>query len=188
MIYEFSVIGVQWANPSTLANNTLFRLIGNVALSAVAAVALTLWSIEMCSKGYVKDIYYAGLKIVGSYSAFLATFSLLIVLVLPQNLNWIAYMAVFAMLGIVGTCIYLDDGQQVKRSSAAHYLILCLVLFLVTFALFVPEWISYQMICLSLMMESMYHLITCVVFICEKARTRQQDNNTIHLRMSYLPV
>lgn len=194
-ICVFAGIRIQWANKSAFENNRVFTIIGIVSLSAIAVIAVVLY---VFVSRPMRDMCYIVLKFIGSFSAFLGPFSLLMVIVLPPELNWIGYLVACVMFGILVTCFYLDDQQHDNKSSIINDLALISVFFLtwssIVFLRPSLNWIMYPVIYVSLWMENAYHLITYLMFIYEKARKHEahqlipqdENNNRPTPCLSYL--
>ncbi|KAK1406812.1 hypothetical protein QVD17_38420 [Tagetes erecta] len=130
---------------------------------------------------------YAILKFIGSFSAFLAPFSLLMVIVLPPKLNWIGYLLAYVMFGILVTCFYLDDHQPDKPSAFNNF-VFTYGFFLSLHSFFMPSpeinWIMYPWMYVLLWIEVVYHFVASLMFIYKKTRKaeglpliqREEDN------------
>lgn len=82
-------------NQSAFELNGVFILIAIAALLAVEVVCGVLFRKDIYLHPSMKDKYYTILTCLGSFSAFVAPFSLVMVLVLPLERNWIGYLLMF---------------------------------------------------------------------------------------------
>lgn len=165
-------------NNKAFAISTIVAMYGlmGVFFVTVPAVAKRLVDSHDINHEFLKYIKY-----IGTFSAYLGPFSLLMVIVLPPKLNWIGYLVVCVMFGILVTCFHLDDGLDIRLFTFNDITIglVMLVICSSLVALTIPslDWIMPTVICVSLSIESAYHLITYLMFIYEKTSQRIQYNN-----------
>ncbi|KAI7740234.1 hypothetical protein M8C21_031165 [Ambrosia artemisiifolia] len=185
IIYGIVWIRTKWMpgneHQSAFENNLAFKKTGIVAFYALIFIAT---SLSLCLKELMPDGSYTLSKFIGSFSAFLAVFSLTMELVLPSKLTWVGYLLVCVIFGIMVTCFWFDDHQQETASPLLSFnsLVLVLVLIVTFAACCIPtnlNRIAYIVIYVSLGMEIAYHCITCIMFIIDKAIRHSQ--NTYHL-------
>ncbi|KAK1406810.1 hypothetical protein QVD17_38418 [Tagetes erecta] len=160
-------------NHSAFELNRVFMIIAIAALFAVEVVCGVLFCRKIYLHPSMKDNYYTILTCIGSFSAFVAPFSLVMVLVLPLERNWIGYLLMCLFFGIIVACFHFDDLQQDKRSPVPtfNYSGLVLVPLSLLFVLFVPQnlnWIVYSVIYLSLGLENVYIFINYFKYINEE--------------------
>ncbi|KAJ0790617.1 hypothetical protein HanPI659440_Chr05g0217311 [Helianthus annuus] len=152
-------------------NQSAFEINGNGVSMVVAIVALTV--VEVTS-GILLCTNIRGniLKFIGIFSACLATFSLLKVILPEHNLVWYLFSyVIFGSIFASSTCILImcypddDDDKNLNKSSCVS-IFTCLGLVLVplalVFVLFVPknlDWIVYSVIYPSIGMEVICFLI-----------------------------
>lgn len=170
-------------------DNQVFKVIAYFASYAIAQV-LALLIASLITQTRV--ITYAIFKFIGTFSAFLAPFSLLMIIVLPPELNWIGYLVVFMMFGISVTCFYLDDHQpdeSDKLSSffhkfvIAHGFLVCWINIAILSRDF--NWIMNPWVYAILWIEVTYHFVSSLIFIYKKTRKdklglpliRQEEEN-----------
>ncbi|KAI7732782.1 hypothetical protein M8C21_028719 [Ambrosia artemisiifolia] len=157
-----------------LNGNGMFMIIAIVTLLVVEIVTWTLFCTNTYSHPSTRDSSYTILKFIGSFAMFLAPFSLVMVLVLPQKHDRVVYLVVSLILGVIFASFFSDDYQDRKRSAMPtfNYLGLVLVPVSLVLVLFVPfslNWIVYAMIYSSIAIENVYNIIAYV-----KSRT---ENN-----------
>ncbi|KAJ0824302.1 hypothetical protein HanRHA438_Chr17g0790991 [Helianthus annuus] len=185
MIYGMMWIRIKWTpgneHQSFFENNQAFKKTGIVAFWTLEFIAT---SMGFCLNELMPDGSYTILKFIGSFSAFLAIFSLTMELVLPAKLTWVGYLLVCVIFGIIVTCLCYEDHEQEKMSSLLTFnsLVLVLVTILVFAALVIPpklNRVAYTVIYVSLGMEIAYHFITCFKFVIDKAI--RHSRNTYYL-------
>ncbi|KAI3686617.1 hypothetical protein L1987_80297 [Smallanthus sonchifolius] len=186
---------IHFANESALENNKVFSM-SSLVSSCVVAIVFTVLLLEH-SPRIGEDGYYTMWKFIGSFSAFLAPFSLLMVILLPPGFNWIGYLLACVIFGIVAKCFSFNDLQG-HRPSIFDDLAQGFIFLLAFPSFFFPNtsvnWIMYPLIYVCLWMENAYHFTTCLMLIYKNTRNpeayqlTQQDENNTHpqLHLSYL--
>ncbi|KAK1407040.1 hypothetical protein QVD17_38650 [Tagetes erecta] len=136
MIAYLGVIATEHA--SAFENNKVFQKTSLAAFCTVLAVGVITFC--FCDISIpMNNIFYNTLKFIGCFAAFLAPFSLLMLLLLPPKLNWIGYCVVCFMFGMLVTCFYLDNKRQDKISPAFDLTLTFFVPILLMLATFSPQ-------------------------------------------------
>lgn len=124
-----------------------FFMTMSIASLFVALLATVKISISLT---WMRDIHCAILKAIGCFSAILAPFSLLMVLYVPHELNWIGYILVCVIVGIVVAFYFyftqeedlsffyiFEDALQPEKNKTNNFPIIYYIGFLVPISLLV---------------------------------------------------
>lgn len=168
----------------TKQNQSAFEINGNKVFMIIVIVALFAFEVTSAIL-FLTNIYSNMLKLSTFFWAFLASFSLTVVLIeLPPNHNSLVYVLVCATLGIAALC-YNDDENLPESPPVCFTFIywrLVLVPLSLLLVLFVPKslnWMPYSVICLSLGIEFISIFINCykVQQMAKNMECRQVDKN-----------
>ncbi|KAK1406804.1 hypothetical protein QVD17_38412 [Tagetes erecta] len=132
-------------NKSAFEINEVFMTTAIAALFAVEVVSVVLFCTSIYARPSTRNEYYTGLKFIGGFSAYAATFSLIMVLVLSPEHNWVGYLLVCLMFAVIALCFCCGNHQEDKKRQFTppfNYLGLVLVPLSLLLVLFLPIYLN----------------------------------------------
>ncbi|KAJ9548094.1 hypothetical protein OSB04_020637 [Centaurea solstitialis] len=131
-LIAFVQIKFQNENYSPFDTHGCFMIMSIVALPVATFTSGVLFylndPLQNSITKHLSNIHYTILQTISSFSGILTPFSLIMVLFIPHNLNWVGFSVTFILLGVVVTChfyfyIKLVDKKRECDVKLAHQIL-----------------------------------------------------------------